>query len=120
MDQIELERTNGRSLSDAIKEATVNRTMAISMGALTTALGMIPLLTDLLFDQMAATIIGGLAAATVLSLFVMPALYKLFYRSEESATTVNEAIQDAIVTLEATPNCTVSGTPNDNQPNINK
>ena len=39
MDQIELERKGGRSLSDAIKEATVNRTMAISMGALTTALG---------------------------------------------------------------------------------
>ncbi|WP_135458147.1 efflux RND transporter permease subunit [Vibrio echinoideorum] len=120
MDQIELERTNGRSLPDAIKEATVNRTMAISMGALTTALGMIPLLTDLLFDQMAATIIGGLAAATVLSLFVMPALYKLFYRSEERVTTVSEAIQDAIVVLDATSNGTVSGTTNDNQPNISK
>lgn len=82
MDQIELERANGRNLSDAIKEATINRTMAISMGALTTALGMIPLLSDLLFDQMAATIIGGLAAATVLSLFVMPALYRLAYKEQ--------------------------------------
>ena len=82
MDQIELERANGRALSDAIKEATINRTMAISMGALTTALGMIPLLSDLLFDQMAATIIGGLAAATVLSLFVMPALYRLAYKEK--------------------------------------
>ncbi len=60
MDQIELERKNGMDLSDAIKSATINRTMAISMGALTTALGMIPLLSDLLFDQMAATIIGVL------------------------------------------------------------
>ncbi|MGF1765216.1 efflux RND transporter permease subunit [Aliivibrio kagoshimensis] len=77
MDQIELERKNGLALSDAIKEATINRTMAISMGALTTALGMLPLMSDLLFDQMAATIIGGLAAATVLSLLVMPAIYKL-------------------------------------------
>lgn len=56
--------------------------MAISMGALTTALGMIPLLSDLLFDQMAATIIGGLVAATVLSLFVMPALYRLTTKDE--------------------------------------
>ncbi|MDR9829287.1 efflux RND transporter permease subunit [Vibrio sp. FNV 38] len=80
MDQIELERKNGAEFSQAIKEATINRTMAISMGALTTALGMIPLLSDLLFDQMAATIIGGLAAATVLSLIVMPALYKLFVK----------------------------------------
>ncbi|PTC03895.1 transporter [Vibrio mediterranei] len=85
MDQIELERKNGMDLSDAIKSATINRTMAISMGALTTALGMIPLLSDLLFDQMAATIIGGLAAATVLSLFVMPALYRLAYK-EKPAT----------------------------------
>ncbi|MEZ8747191.1 efflux RND transporter permease subunit [Vibrio sp. 10N.261.49.A5] len=108
MDQIELERKNGRSLSDAIKEATVNRTMAISMGALTTALGMIPLLSDLLFDQMAATIIGGLAAATVLSLFVMPALYKLFYRTEEKKT-VAEAIKDAVIVLDATPQHSNSG-----------
>ncbi|MGF1733907.1 efflux RND transporter permease subunit [Photobacterium satsumensis] len=82
MDQIELERKNGKGLEEAIEEATLNRTMAISMGALTTALGMIPLLSDRLFDQMAATIIGGLAAATVLSLFVMPALYRLFYRAD--------------------------------------
>ncbi|AJR05432.1 AcrB/AcrD/AcrF family protein [Photobacterium gaetbulicola] len=89
MDQIELERKNGKGLEDAIEEATLNRTMAISMGALTTALGMIPLLSDRLFDQMAATIIGGLAAATVLSLFVMPALYRLFYRADLKHTTDN-------------------------------
>ncbi|GAM58516.1 acriflavin resistance protein [Vibrio ishigakensis] len=90
IDQIELERSNGANLSDAIKEATMNRTMAISMGALTTMLGMVPLMSDLLFDQMAATIIGGLAAATFLSLFVMPALYKLFYQNEEGQQEVTE------------------------------
>lgn len=83
MDQIELERRNGLGIAEAIKAATLNRTMAISMAALTTALGMIPLLTDRLFDQMAATIIGGLTAASVLSLFVMPALYRLFYHRDE-------------------------------------
>ncbi|MCE2573460.1 efflux RND transporter permease subunit [Motilimonas eburnea] len=82
IDQIELERANGRGLIDAIREATLNRTMAISMGALTTALGMIPLLSDTLFDQMAATIIGGLVAATFLSLLMMPALYRLFYKAQ--------------------------------------
>ncbi|GAM55905.1 acriflavin resistance protein [Vibrio ishigakensis] len=59
------------------------------MGALTTALGMIPLLSDLLFDQMAATIIGGLVAATVLSLFVMPALYRL--TTKEEATELKQS-----------------------------
>lgn len=94
MDQIELERKNGMPLVDAIKEATVNRTMAISMGALTTALGMIPLLSDLLFDQMAATIIGGLVAATVLSLFIMPALYRLANK-DEKAPSVSSGTPDS-------------------------
>ncbi len=47
---------------------------------------------------MAATIIG-LAAATVLFLFVMPALYKLFI-VQKRGITVNKAIQDAIVVLD--------------------
>ncbi|GAL35140.1 acriflavin resistance protein [Vibrio maritimus] len=98
MDQIELERQNGLGLSEAIKSATINRTMAISMGALTTALGMIPLLSDLLFDQMAATIIGGLAAATVLSLFVMPAWYRLAYK--ESPLPEASSTQDILITSE--------------------
>lgn len=89
MDQIELERKQGKPLDDAIKEATLNRTMAISLGALTTALGMIPLLSDRLFDQMAATIIGGLAAATFLSLLAMPAMYKLFYKNEQPNNELN-------------------------------
>jgi multidrug efflux pump subunit AcrB len=85
IDQIELERKNGRALAEAVKVATLNRTMAISMAALTTVLGMIPLLTDRLFDQMAATIVGGLSAASFLSLFVMPALYQLLYRGDKQA-----------------------------------
>ncbi|MGF1701650.1 efflux RND transporter permease subunit [Photobacterium makurazakiensis] len=100
MDQIELERANGRTLEDAIKEATLNRTMAISMGALTTAMGMIPLLSDVLFDQMAATIIGGLAAATVLSLFIMPALYRLFYRADLHKTPETNTMKNEELTNE--------------------
>ncbi|WP_394130227.1 efflux RND transporter permease subunit [Shewanella maritima] len=92
-DQIELERKNGKSLDDAILDATLNRTMAITMGALTTALGMIPLLSDLLFDQMAATIIGGLMVATALTLLLMPALYKVWFSNSASISSqeyVNE------------------------------
>lgn len=87
LDQIELERKQGRGFKEAIQEATFNRTLSIAMGALTTALGMIPLLTDRLFDSMAATIIGGLFVATLLSLFVMPALYNLLYRNEDTLVT---------------------------------
>ncbi|MDO6762592.1 efflux RND transporter permease subunit [Agarivorans sp. 1_MG-2023] len=91
IDQIELERKQGRSIGDAIIEATLNRTMAISMGALTTALGMVPLLSDRLFDQMAAIIIGGLVVATFLSLIIMPAWYRIFYREEPQTQAQLEA-----------------------------
>ena len=78
LDQIGIFRKKGLSIKDAVEMATLDRTMSISMGALTTLLGMIPLLSDQLFGQMAACIIGGLAIATLLSLFIMPALYIIF------------------------------------------
>jgi multidrug efflux pump subunit AcrB len=92
LDQIEVERKKGRALKEAIGEATFNRTMSISMGALTTALGMIPLLSDGLFDSMAATIIGGLAVATSMSLLLIPALYNLFYQREDKVPSQDKSI----------------------------
>ena len=52
----------------------------VLMAATTTILGMIPLLFDIAFGGMAATIIFGLTFATLLTLFVTPALYVLFYK----------------------------------------
>nr|MDT0250724.1 efflux RND transporter permease subunit [Endozoicomonas sp.] len=80
MDQINLELKNGAAPYEALCNATLNRTLAISMAALTTALGMVPLWTDPLFDQMAATIIGGLVVATILTLLIMPVFYAIFYQ----------------------------------------
>ena len=50
------------------------------MAALTTVLGMIPLLTDAFFVAMAVTIMFGLTFATVLTLIVVPVLYACFFR----------------------------------------
>ncbi|MBY5991798.1 efflux RND transporter permease subunit [Ferrimonas balearica] len=80
MDQINLEIASGRNPFDALVESAVNRTMAISMAALTTVLGMIPLWWDPLFGPMAATIIGGLTLATFLTLLIMPIYYAILYR----------------------------------------
>ncbi|TKB58588.1 efflux RND transporter permease subunit [Ferrimonas aestuarii] len=80
MDQINLELAKGRSPFDALVESAVNRTLAISMAALTTVLGMIPLWWDPLFGPMAATIIGGLTVATFLTLLIMPVIYAVLYR----------------------------------------
>ncbi|WP_028110317.1 efflux RND transporter permease subunit [Ferrimonas futtsuensis] len=80
MDQINLELARGRSAFDALVESALNRTLAISMAALTTVLGMIPLWWDPLFGPMAATIIGGLSLATFLTLLIMPVIYAVLYK----------------------------------------
>lgn len=49
------------------------------MAAITTIFGSIPLLFDVVFSGMAATIVFGLSFATLLTLFVTPALYAVFY-----------------------------------------
>jgi multidrug efflux pump subunit AcrB len=95
MDQIELERKQGKGLDEAIIHSTLNRTMAIFMGALTTILGMIPLLSDTLFAPMAATIIGGLLLATGLSLIVMPAAYRILTKDKSVTGMGNIAMNKA-------------------------
>lgn len=80
IDEINAQRGSGASLQQAIVEATVTRTRPVLMAAITTIAGMIPLLFDIAFGGMAATIIFGLTFATGLTLFVTPVLYALFYR----------------------------------------
>jgi multidrug efflux pump subunit AcrB len=80
IDQLNLEIEAGKSKYLAIKNATTSRVMPVSMAAGTTILGMIPLLPDPMFGGMAATIMGGLFAATLLTIIVVPALYVLFYK----------------------------------------
>ena len=50
------------------------------MAALTTILGMAPLLADAFFRDMAITIMFGLLFATVLTLIFVPVLYAIFFK----------------------------------------
>ncbi len=45
-----------------------------------TILGMLPLLGDAMFGGMAEVIMGGLLMATVLTIFVLPVTYCVFFR----------------------------------------
>ena len=54
------------------------------MVAITTVLGMIPLLKDPFFGTMAVCIMFGLSFACVLTLIVMPAVYAIFYGVKET------------------------------------
>jgi multidrug efflux pump subunit AcrB len=53
------------------------------MAALTTIMGMIPLLQDGFFIAMAVTIMFGLGFATLLTLIFVPVLYTVFFRIKE-------------------------------------
>lgn len=79
LDEINEQRKNGMPVYDAVIEATVSRARPVLMAAITTIFGMIPLLFDVAFGSMAATIVFGLTFATFLTLFVTPALYAIFY-----------------------------------------
>jgi multidrug efflux pump subunit AcrB len=79
MDQINSELEAGKEPYQAVVDSAVSRVRPVSMAALTTILGMIPLLFDAMFNSMAVTIMAGLGFATVLTLVVVPVLFALFH-----------------------------------------
>ena len=79
MDQINLELDNGLPPYQAVYESAMSRLRPVAMAAITTVLGMIPLLFDVFFNSMAVTIMFGLGFATILTLIVVPVLYALVF-----------------------------------------
>ena len=75
VDQIEIEEKEGRAPLDAVIQATISRIVPVAMASGTTILGMLPLLFDAMFGGMAATIMGGLFLASILTLFILPVAY---------------------------------------------
>ena len=82
IDEMEFQKEAGLSAYDAVLASGVSRLRPVAMAALTTAMGMIPLLPDAFFVAMAVTIIGGLVVATVLTMVVVPVLYAIFFGAE--------------------------------------
>lgn len=84
IDEITLEsEVNKMPLNKAIHHSGVNRLRAVSMAALTTALGMIPLVYDPFFASMAVVIIFGLIVATFLTMILVPVFYAIFFKAEK-------------------------------------
>ncbi|MCK5075110.1 MAG: efflux RND transporter permease subunit, partial [Calditrichia bacterium] len=73
-------RLSGKSLLISIKEAAETRFMPIVLTTATTIGGLLPitLAGGSMWAPMGWTIIGGMIASTVLTLVIVPVLYKMF------------------------------------------
>ena len=61
-------------------EATEHRMRPILLTAAAASLGMVPIAAEIFWGPMAYAMIGGIVAATFLTLFFLPALYVTCYR----------------------------------------
>ncbi|MGI1999970.1 efflux RND transporter permease subunit [Shewanella frigidimarina] len=79
------------SLYDSVYQGTVGRLRPVLMTALTSALGLIPILLSSgvgseIQQPLAVVIIGGLFSSTALTLLVLPTVYQWLYRDKLSST----------------------------------
>src|SRR6476620_8970895 len=79
VDFIHLSLARGRSLFDAIMESRIVRLRPILLTATAAMLGAVPIITDPIFSGLAWTLIFGLFASTLFTLFVIPITYWLLY-----------------------------------------
>ena len=86
IDQIDIERES-RQLRDAIVVASEKRLRPILLTSATTVLGLAPMAFagGALWQPMAVLMMSGLAIASVLTLFFVPAGYFLLFRFEKQS-----------------------------------
>jgi multidrug efflux pump subunit AcrB len=83
VDQIDIERQEQR-LMDAIVTAAGQRLRPIMLTSITTVIGLLPLYLfgGPLWEPLAVVMMSGLAVASILTLFFVPAAYMLFFRAQ--------------------------------------
>jgi multidrug efflux pump subunit AcrB len=95
VDQVQQDLAAGHSMAEAIVESTVRRARPVVLTALAAILAFIPLSLNVFWGPMAIAMIGGLAAATGLTLVFLPALYALCYRVKLEPKPMAEAMLPA-------------------------
>jgi multidrug efflux pump len=80
VDQIEQDLAAGHDGFTAVVESAVRRFRPITLTAAAAVLALIPLAGEVFWAPMALAMMGGLVAATVLTLTFLPALYALAFR----------------------------------------
>ena len=84
-------RAQGRTALEAAREGAEARLRAVTMTAAVAALGFIPMALSTTAGAevqrpLATVVIGGLLSSTLLTLFVLPSVYALLFRSGEPGT----------------------------------
>jgi multidrug efflux pump subunit AcrB len=92
IDLADLQRAAGATVAEALEVAVTRRTRPILLTTITTIAGLMPLLfsASTLWPPLAAAMISGLSVATVLTLFAVPALYRLLFRDPETPAAAPE------------------------------
>src|SRR5262245_24065853 len=82
VDQIEQDLAAGHDAVTAIVESAVRRFRPITLTAAAAVLALVPLAGEVFWAPMALAMMGGLIAATILTLTFLPALYALAFKIE--------------------------------------
>ena len=80
LDQVNINRAEGMKPYDAVVSAALSRLSPVVNAAATTILGVIPLLQDVFWVSLAATIMFGLTVGTALTMLLVPVFYCILYR----------------------------------------
>jgi multidrug efflux pump subunit AcrB len=95
VDQIQQDMAAGHDAFTSIVESAVRRFRPITLTAAAAVLALIPLAREIFWAPMALAMMGGLIAATILTLTFLPALYALVFRvvvpSRHGMKAANEA-----------------------------
>ena len=91
-------RERGMDLDAAIREGALTRLRPVLMTALVASLGFVPMALNVgagseVQRPLASVVIGGIISSTILTLIVLPALYRLVHgRDEPNAVAAEEAV----------------------------
>ncbi|HCM06709.1 MAG TPA: CusA/CzcA family heavy metal efflux RND transporter, partial [Oceanospirillales bacterium] len=91
-------RKNGLALDKAIFDGALTRLRPVLTTALVASLGFIPMALNTGIGSevqrpLATVVIGGIISSTILTLFVIPALYRILHKEKESILTDVEVLE---------------------------
>jgi cobalt-zinc-cadmium resistance protein CzcA len=91
-------RHEGKGLDEAIREGAISRLRPVLMTALVASLGFVPMALATgtgaeVQRPLATVVIGGIISSTILTLLVLPALYRMFHRDRPLAARTQDGAE---------------------------